>query len=126
MRIRSTLPIAIALALSAAPTLALAGPPNTCRPVLDVAMTCIGTDRDEWLTTGDGNDTLDGRGGDDRLKARLYGQAGRDVILGDEAGSGGADLVSGGSGSDRVFGMAGTDDVRGDSGNDVVHGGNGR
>ncbi|MDQ3934566.1 MAG: hypothetical protein M3340_08030 [Actinomycetota bacterium] len=139
--------LTLAFALLGA-SLAIAGPANTCRPVLNIGMTCVGTGSDEWLTTGNGGDTLDGRGGDDRLNARgggdvayggdgadtihggtgddrLYGQAGRDIVLGDETGSGGADLVVGGSGSDRLFGMAGADLVTGDSGNDVVHGGDG-
>src|SRR5205807_7069407 len=54
-----------------------------------------------------------------------FGQSGNDILLGDETGPGGNDVLSGGAGSDRVFGMAGKDVLYGGSGNDVLHGGDG-
>ena len=142
--------LTVVFVLMAAPPIALvmAAPSNTCAPVDNAGMECTGTSGDEWLTTGDGKDVLRGLGGDDRLNARsdadkayggsgndtihtgtgsdeAYGEGGSDVVLGDETGKGGADLVSGGRGNDRVFGLAGDDVVRGDKGNDVVHGGDG-
>ena len=86
---------------------------------------------------GEGNDRIDGRGGDDFL----FGQDGNDDLLGDAGddflsggagddqlrGGGGADTFEGGSGADRLFGGGGDDVFRegSDSQRDVIEGGDG-
>ncbi|SEM78420.1 Ca2+-binding protein, RTX toxin-related [Gemmobacter aquatilis] len=62
-----------------------------------------------------GNDSLDGRGGDDAL----YGGADHDTVLGGD----GADSVYGDAGNDSVDGGAGNDQVYGGDGDDIVNGG---
>jgi len=143
------LPLLFAVALTAAAVSApiALGLPNTCK-LANRDTSCLGDNATEWLTTGAGNDMLNGEGGNDRLNGqngddtlyggpgndtlhggrgndKEYGQDGRDILLGDETGAGGDDLLDGGSGSDRIFGMAADDTLQGGGGNDVVHGGDG-
>ena len=141
------LPLAVALTAAAACAPTALGLHNTCK-LANRDTSCTGDSATEWLTTGAGNDLLNGEGGNDRLNAqggddtlyggpgndtlhggrgndKEYGQDGRDILLGDETGAGGNDVLDGGSGDDRIFGMAGNDTLYGGSGNDVVHGGDG-
>jgi Ca2+-binding RTX toxin-like protein len=141
------LPLAVALTAAVASAPVALGLSNSCK-LVNRDTSCLGDSATEWLTTGAGNDVLNGEGGNDRLNAqngddvlyggpgddtlhggrgndKEYGQDGRDILLGDETGAGGSDLLDGGSGSDRIFGMAGDDTLQGGSGNDVVHGGDG-
>jgi acyl-CoA thioesterase-1 len=55
-----------------------------------------------------GNDVLDGGGGDDRI-----------------IGGGGADLITGGAGDDFLFGGSGADQISGGGGSDIIDGGPG-
>jgi hypothetical protein len=68
----------------------------------------IGTDGDDVIRCGSGNDRVDGRGGDDVI----------------HCGSGN-DVVRGGSGDDRLFGESGDDLLDGGPGNDRLDGGSG-
>lgn len=96
------------------------------------------------LTTGDGddnlnglngNDTLDGAGGMDALNGGrgddfLYGRSGNDQLEGSGGrdrlfGGDGNDFLSGGWGSDRLFAGAGDDFVDTGRGNNTVYGGAG-
>jgi Ca2+-binding RTX toxin-like protein len=75
---------------------------------------------------GDGNDTLTGGRGKDRL----FGQGGSDLLdggTGADSLSGGAgnDTAAGGTGDDSVAGGAGHDFLYGADGNDTVDGGDG-
>jgi Ca2+-binding RTX toxin-like protein len=78
------------------------------------------------LEGGEGNDTIDGNGGDDKVD----GGIGVDTVEGAEgndkmAGQAGNDEVSGGDGKDSVLGQAGNDDLAGGAGPDVLKGGGG-
>ncbi len=92
-----------------------------------------------WISGGDGNDTLVGNDGDDMLiggvdNDRLAGEVGADSLLGGSGddqllgqqgddlleGGLGNDLLMGGSGRDRLFGGDGDDQLRGDSGDDAT------
>lgn len=64
---------------------------------------------------GAGNDSLDGRGGDDAL----YGGTGNDTLIGGT----GADTLDGGDGNDLIFGGDGADQISGGTGNDTIIGG---
>lgn len=82
---------------------------------------------------GSGNDTLQGRSGDDVLNGgsgndRLNGGGGDDVLNGGSGddvldGGSGDDVLNGGSGNDALEGGAGDDILNGGSGNDILHGG---
>lgn len=74
----------------------------------------IGDDASQFISLGEGNDTLFGGDGDDTI-----GSAAGDDSLG---GDGGNDRVFGGAGSDTAFGGAGTDAVYGNQANDVLYG----
>ncbi|MDY7002716.1 MAG: trypsin-like serine protease [Cyanobacteriota bacterium] len=83
-----------------------------------------GTENDDQLTGGFGNDTLGGRDGDDTLIGRggsdfLYGNDGNDIL----EGRPGFDFLFGGSGNDQLSGGIGRDRLNGGSGNDVLTGG---
>ncbi|MEM6453708.1 MAG: M91 family zinc metallopeptidase [Acidobacteriota bacterium] len=89
----------------------------------------------ETFIGGEGNDIIDGRGGDDYAEGGLGndhidGGDGRDVLYGGQDqdtifGGAGRDYVSGGRGHDELFGDAGNDTVAGGMGNDMVNGGDG-
>ena len=67
------------------------------------------------LFGGQGNDLLDGRGGNDLL----YGGAGGDTLIGGL----GNDLLDGGEGNDILYGGDGADTLLGGVGNDSIFGG---
>ena len=96
------------------------------------------------ITTGDGDDELQGGGGGDILRGgdgsnslignagwdRLYGGADFDQLDGGNGndrlfGYGGGDSLIGGAGNDRIFGGAGDDFVDAGAGDDVVKSGSG-
>ena len=73
---------------------------NVYTPVLQNTV-LIGSDDANILTSGDGNDRVDGQAGDDYLS----GGIGEDLILGRD----GDDVIEGGSGIDRLAGGSGAD-----------------
>jgi Ca2+-binding RTX toxin-like protein len=78
------------------------------------------------MSSGDGNDTLGGNGGNDTLSAGngndyVYGGDGNDTV---DAGEG-ADYAYGGNGNDVLLGGGGGDVLYGDAGNDILDGGTG-
>lgn len=75
----------------------------------------VGTEADEVLTTGSGNDQLFGEAGNDSLD----GGAGNDKMNGGD----GDDTVMGGDGNDNLLGGAGNDSLDGGAGNDKLSGG---
>lgn len=74
----------------------------------------VGTERDEILHGGQGDDDLSAMGGNDQV----FGGTGHDTV----AGGRGDDLVRGGDGNDRLRGGAGSDVLRGDRGHDTLTG----
>ena len=88
--------------------------------------TITGTDGDDRLTGGNGNDALTGLAGDDLLD----GGNGNDVLnggAGDDSldGGNGDDILDGGADNDSLVGGNGNDTMNGGSGNDSLAGGNG-
>jgi Ca2+-binding RTX toxin-like protein len=100
----------------------------------------VGTNLQDKIQGGSGNDTLFGRDGDDVLSGgsgkgysdkvggasngdhdRLFGGAGNDTL----SGMSGDDVVSGGRGDDVLFGNSGNDTVTGGQGHDILSGGRG-
>lgn len=85
----------------------------------------LGTDYCELLSGGDGDDTIDGNGGVDRLRGgedsdTINGGGGGDFIFG---GPGDGDVLDGGSGADVIGDGDGDDEVLlGGTGNDVLCG----
>ena len=69
-------------------------------------------------TGGNKNDVLRGGDGDDTLS----GKAGRDRVIGND----GNDLLKGGKGNDILKGNAGKDILQGGKGNDILNGGGGK
>ncbi|ODT08495.1 MAG: hypothetical protein ABS58_02165 [Mesorhizobium sp. SCN 65-20] len=67
-----------------------------------------GTDANNTLIAGIGDDTLFGDGGNDRLE-----------------GGFGNDIINGGAGDDIIVDSGGDDNIKGEDGNDVVHAGPG-
>ena len=65
-----------------------------------------------WLEGDEGNDTLTGSAGNDRLD----GDENNDVLN----GGGGRDTIYGGEGNDRINGGAGNDTIEGGEGNDTI------
>jgi len=106
----------------------------------------IGTDADDTLLSGGGNDTVRGGLGNDRADLgddddlytdvgfgwdTVFGGSGNDTLLGaagndDLSGQNGSDSIVGHAGDDLLSGGAGYDTLCGGTGNDTVHGGNGR
>lgn len=83
-----------------------------------------GTNGNDVLTGGAGNDEIDGLRGNDQLR----GAAGNDEIDGDSGndslwGEDGRDDLDGGSGNDVLHGGAGNDTLDGERGNDLLTGG---
>ena len=74
-------------------------------------------DRDNVMTSGAGNDTLNGSNRNDLL----YGDDGDDELR----GGAGNDLLYGGTGNDWLYGQAGDDTLVGGTGNDHLEGGEG-
>ena len=77
----------------------------------------LGQTGDDILSGGDGNDELFGNGGADSL----FGDAGADVLN----GNGGNDVLIGGTGADALNGGTGNDFLSGDGGSDTLFGGTG-
>ena len=92
-------------------------------------------DTGDTLSTGLGDDILDGLAGNDTLQGgagndRLYGSAGNDRLEGgdgDDAldGGDGNDAIDGGEGNDILRGQGGADTIAGAGGNDRLEGGDG-
>lgn len=76
-----------------------------------------GTERDDYLLGGKGEDLLKGKAGDDTVK----GGSGNDTLNGDD----GDDSIDGERGNDELNGGSGNDDLDGGRGNDELHGGSG-
>ena len=76
-----------------------------------------GTNSNDTLYGGLGEDIISGRGGNDTI----YGRQANDQL----AGNGGNDLLFGGGGNDFISGDNGNDDLYGGDGNDTLTGGNG-
>lgn len=83
----------------------------------DDAMDRRGTDGDDTMEGGSGNDTLRGEDGGDNLQ----GGDGNDVIFTDEAGQllADNDIARGGNGNDTIHSHTGVDQLFGDAGNDT-------
>ena len=76
------------------------------------------------MNTGAGNDSIDGGGGDDLIRAgagndSIEGGAGNDVLLGGD----GNDSLVGGRGRDLLIGGVGADRLIGDQDDDILIGG---
>jgi Ca2+-binding RTX toxin-like protein len=87
----------------------------------------VGTNWNDTLYGGDGNDRLNGANGADSLQ----GEAGNDSLLGGDGndrlqGGTGNDLLNGQAGNDKLFGQGGNDRLLGGLGNDTLTGGAGR
>lgn len=85
-----------------------------------------GTPARDVMLGGEGNDTLNGFGGDDRLD----GQDGNDVLNGGDGddellGRGGNDAMLGGEGNDTMAASDGSDTLYGGEGHDSMGGGTG-
>jgi hypothetical protein len=83
-----------------------------------VSVTVTGVADGVSQTGGNGNDSVNGTAGEDRLD----GGNGNDVLN----GLGGHDLLKGGNGSDSLYGGSGNDILIGENGNDLLFGGDGR
>ncbi len=88
--------------------------------------TVAGTDEDNELFGGLGNDTINGLAGDDTLN----GLNGNDTLNGNEGidilnGNLGNDVLNGGDGDDRLFGNEGSDTLNGGAGADAIESGAG-
>jgi Ca2+-binding RTX toxin-like protein len=86
-----------------------------------------GTDADELLVGGAGNDRLDGAGGNDTLRGQdgadtLLGGTGDDLIFGGATSGDLRDIINGGDGNDTVNAGAGNDEVSGGNGDDLILG----
>lgn len=85
-----------------------------------------GTDGDDTLIGGKGNEILTGFNGNDSIQGgagddRAFGNQGRDTLLGED----GNDLISGGRDADIIRGGNGFDIVNGNRGDDLIEGGDG-
>ncbi|TPK92269.1 hypothetical protein FJ934_20890 [Mesorhizobium sp. B2-4-12] len=107
--------------------------------------TFAGTDYNDWLDAGNGDDTIYGDKGNDVLDGKagadhIYGGDGQDVIYGGDiedfldggagddiiyagTSAGGLDVAIGGHGNDRVYGEAGIDELYGGEGDDYIDAG---
>jgi len=88
------------------------------RPLPSENLVRNGTDRDDEISTFNGNDQIRGGRGEDSL----YARGGNDALWGDADG----DDLYGGAGNDRLYGGTGNDDLNGGIGNDLLDGGAGR
>jgi len=92
----------------------------------------VGGNGDDRISARDGDDFVDGAGGDDTIFGNdgddlLDGSAGDDDAFGGDGndlmvGGTGADFLRGSAGNDLMFGGKGADDLRGDTGDDVLQG----
>ena len=76
-----------------------------------------GSQGDDLILTGTGNDTVFGNDGDDEID----GEAGSDSL----DGGMGNDVLSGNAGADELRGQEGDDELNGDGGNDLLYGASG-
>ena len=76
--------------------------------------TIIGSNGDDSIQGGLGNDAINGQGGNDQI----IGADGSDTL----AGGLGNDTINGGNGNDFLTGQAGDDDITGGAGNDTLRG----
>ncbi len=82
-----------------------------------------GTDGDDYIDAGAGNDTVFAAAGEDLVDAgpgddRVFGGDDDDLIV----GAAGNDFLRGGDGDDLMFGGAGSDVLNGDVGDDLLSG----
>ncbi|MEA2817888.1 MAG: hypothetical protein QOI93_5770 [Rhodospirillaceae bacterium] len=104
-----------------------------------------GTDFNDWLDAGNGDDTIYGDKGNDVLDGKagadhIYGGDGQDVIYGGDiedfldggagddivyggTSAGALDVVIGGAGNDKLYGEAGIDEIYGGAGDDYIDAG---
>lgn len=87
----------------------------------DEGVTLTGTEGDDLLRGGPGDDRLFGAGGDDIL----LGGPGDDALFGGDGddelhGGPGDDLLRGGAGSDALVALEGSDTLQGDTGPDLL------
>jgi hypothetical protein len=99
------------------------------KPVISPGILTLVT-YDDYLSGGDGNDTVRGNGGNDTCNGnagndRVYGDDGNDFLYGDDGtdsvyGGAGNDFSCGGNGDDVLVSIGGgtADSVRGDAGRD--------
>ncbi len=97
---------------------------------LETGERILGTDSDDTLSGGEGNDTIWGGNGDDSLSGnggndRIFASHGDDQVSGGEGndtlgGNNGNDTVSGGDGDDTIRGGMGADSLDGGDGDDVI------
>ncbi|MCM1984180.1 peroxidase family protein [Lyngbya confervoides] len=112
---------------------------NTNSPIVQENVFTLqqsGTQSNDELRGGLGDDVILGYQGDDSLRGyfgndRLYGHGGSDLIKGEEGddtlmGGPGNDRLIGGSGNDYLAGNQGNDSLVAGSGNDILKGGMGR
>lgn len=105
---------------------ALRGEPQLEGPRRPEPSRLTGTEGDDVIDGGPGDDQIDGLGGDDTIDAgaganAVNGGAGDDVI----DTRAGDDRIDAGAGDDVVRGRAGNDGLRGGPGDDVLRGGAG-
>lgn len=74
------------------------------------------------FTGSAGDDVFDGSEATGRIRFRLYGMAGNDLLT----GGANRDTIIGGAGDDVIFGGAGNDQLKGGAGHDVIDAGAGR
>ncbi|MDB5563185.1 MAG: heme peroxidase, partial [Hyphomicrobiales bacterium] len=104
-----------------------------------------GTDFNDWIDAGNGDDTVYGDKGNDVLDGKagadhLYGGDGQDVLYGGDiedfldggrgddiiyagTSAGALDVVIGGAGNDKLYGEAGIDEIYGGAGDDYIDAG---
>ena len=87
----------------------------TFTPTEIINKTITGTNGDDILNGGVGNDTLYGQNGNDTLN----GNDGNDILW----GGNGNDILNGGNGNDTLWGDNGYDILNGGAGNDILNGG---
>jgi len=103
--------------------------------IVDDPQNIVGTNSDDTLNGGTGQDTIRGTDGDDNLSGDdgddwLYGDGGNDIIAGNDnddylLGGIDNDNIEGGAGNDYLLGQAGLDTLNGGTGNDTLLGGEG-
>jgi Ca2+-binding RTX toxin-like protein len=103
----------------------------------------VGSDADDFIDGGSGNDTIRAGGGWDFIQSSTgddlihggggndnirWGQGNPDEIIGNDTihGGFGDDRLMGDAGNDVLWGAAGDDLIDGGAGNDVIYGGSGR